>query len=871
MVRKISGKSHLSVQHLLKNDIKITDPKEICNTLGESFAKNSSSENYTPKFQIFKQRAERQRVDFKSDNLECYNKLFTIKELKNSLKRSSDTSPGLDSIHYQLLKHLPEQCLFILLNIFNYIWSSDTFPNIWRKACIIPIPKPGKDHKIPTNYRPIALTSCVCKTMERMVNARLVWYLETKHFITRYQSGFRKQRSTLDHLIRFETFIREAFVKKQHMVSIFFDLEKAYDTTWKYGILRDLQDMDLKGHLPTFVSNFLKDRHFSVRVGNTFSQDFTQEMGVPQGSILSTTLFNVKINSIVKCLKVGVECSLYVDDLLICYASKNMHIIERQLQQCLNNLQTWCDENGFKFSPAKTVCMHFCRQRKLHLDPELYLNNIPLPVVPEAKFLGLLFDSKLTFVPHIKKLKTKCTKALNLIKVVANTDWGADRKVLLRLYRSLVRSKLDYGSIVYGAACKSYIKILDPIHNQGLRLCLGAFRTSPADSLCVEANEPPLEYRRIRLGLQYVAQLMSNESNPAHNLVLKPRWVELFDNSPRAIKPLGLRLRAHMAEVGFEPNSTARVEFPKIPPWTMKTPRISFDMSFAKKEVVDPSVFRSRFHEIRDSLPEHLDIYTDGSKEGVRVGCAFVARKFVFSRRLPDRMSVFSAELVALFLALSFIRKHMRFKKFAVFSDSMSSLQALLDVRRHSLVMKILELHEHICNSGKEVVFYWLPSHVGIPGNERADLAAKDALGKGVIDILFPHTDLKQYIGNYVTALWQTYWDSQVNNKLQSIKPLLGDWSKAYRSVRKEEVTLCRTRIGHSQLTHGFLLKGEEAPQCVSCQCPLTVRHILLECEDLDFIRNSYFDVVSLQELFTETDYTQIVSFLRAITVYRLL
>ena len=103
-----------------------------------------------------------------------------------------------------------------------------------------------------------------------------------------------------------------------------------------------------------------------------------QEMGVPQGSILSVTLFCLKINSIVKALCPGVDCSLYVDDFLICYRSKYIHIIERHLQRCLNKLQEWADANGFKFSTSKTVCVHFCRLRKHHLDPELFLYGMPI-------------------------------------------------------------------------------------------------------------------------------------------------------------------------------------------------------------------------------------------------------------------------------------------------------------------------------------------------------------------------------------------------------------------------------------------------------------------------------------------------------------
>ena len=118
-----------------------------------------------------------------------------------------------------------------------------------------------------TNYRPIALTSCLCKTFERIVNDRLVWFLEQNHIISKYQAGFRHGRSTNDQLLRLETNIREAFIKKQHLVAIFFDLEKAYDTAWKYGILKDLYDSGLRGYLPTFISNFLQNRNFRVKFG----------------------------------------------------------------------------------------------------------------------------------------------------------------------------------------------------------------------------------------------------------------------------------------------------------------------------------------------------------------------------------------------------------------------------------------------------------------------------------------------------------------------------------------------------------------------------------------------------------------------------
>ena len=147
-----------------------------------------------------------------------------------------------------------------------------------------------------------------------MINDRLIWFLESI-IIANFQSGFRHQRSTNDHLVRLETFIREVFIKKEHLVSVFFDREKAFDTTWKYGIMKDVHDIGLKCRLPLFLQNLLKDREFKVKEGTTLSELHKQEQGVPQGNILSVTLFSLKIDNIVRLL--CVDCSLYVDDFLI--------------------------------------------------------------------------------------------------------------------------------------------------------------------------------------------------------------------------------------------------------------------------------------------------------------------------------------------------------------------------------------------------------------------------------------------------------------------------------------------------------------------------------------------------------------------------
>ena len=120
-----------------------------------------------------------------------------------------------------------------------------------------------------------------------------------------------------------------------------FYLEKAYDITWRYVILKDIHKIGLRSKLSTFIENFLADRTMQARVGSSLSDYYDQEQGVPQGGVLSTSLFNIKINDIVKCLGNLTDCSLYVDDFCICYRSKSMATIERQLQQNFKNIENW--------------------------------------------------------------------------------------------------------------------------------------------------------------------------------------------------------------------------------------------------------------------------------------------------------------------------------------------------------------------------------------------------------------------------------------------------------------------------------------------------------------------------------------------------
>ena len=163
--------------------------------------------------------------------------------------------------------------------------------------------------------------------------------------------------------------------------------------------------------------------------------------------------------------------------------------------------------------------------------------------------------------------------------------------------------------------------------------------------------------------------------------------------------------------------------------------------------------------------------------------------------------------------------------RFIIFSDSLSVLTSLHNRNLDNpLVVNLLERVTTI-SLMKTIVFCWIPSHVGIQGNEKADMAAKESLCKDIHDMKIPFTDFKHVINKYIWNKWQERWDSfHQSNKLYIIKPTLGVWRPGFRQNRKEEVVLSRIRIGHAYFSHSFLLRGEDEPECVGCQALPTLR-----------------------------------------------
>ena len=389
--------------------------------------------------------------------------------------------------------------------------------------------------------------------------------------------------------------------------------------------------------------------------------------------------------------------------------------------------------------------------------------------------------------------------------------------------------------------------MLDPIHHQGLRLALGAFRTSPTASLYVEADEPSLNTRREKLSLQYAIRIAENNSNPAHDVTFQPNFMDLYESKPNFIKSFGVRILPVLESANINFNNIDKTFTPNVPAWCINKPKLLFDLHSSKKSETSPIIMKSNFQEL---------------------GCAVVSDDFSETMRIPDGSSIFTAEAKAIDLALDLIADCETSNKFVIFSDSISVLKSLDHTSsKNPQIQKLLEKH-HDLSEFNEIVYCWIPSHIGIAGNESVDQKAKDSLNLHPTDFSIPYTNFKSFINKYILNKWQILWNNSVGNKLFEIKPVIGQSQPVVRNVRQEEVVLARLRIGHTRITHSYLLKREEPPYCFGCDTLFTVRHFLLECGDFSHIRNKYFHVDTIKQLFNDVPIDNVFLFLKEINLF---
>ena len=776
--------------------------------------------------------------------------LFTMQEMKNKLDALDTTKAyGTDEVCNLFLKNLPIPKVQELLGIFNRSWRTHIVPDQWKTGLIIPILKPGKKPDKPDSYRPITLLQCTSKLMESMVGERLSFLSETEGLLDECQHGFRARRSSIDPVLELEHEVRMGHAQRKVTLTVFFDLKAAYDSVDHIHLLRALAECGVSGRLLAWIKDFLAHRKICTIVEGTVSESSEIDQGVPQGSGLSTILFILLLKKLNH--DDGIRPKTYADDVTYSVTEDTLEEAERSLQRSINIFQEWTASVGLTISSAKTKVMSFSRKNH-HRKPKLYLGTNEIEVVTTFRYLGFVLDSPhLTWQKHIEQVKGECGRALNLMKSLAYSKYGADRDSLLDIYRGLIKGKIAYSCPLLISACKTNLHHLEVIQNSALRIASGALRSTPISTLQNETNTPPIllyiEEQAIKL---YYKILTKGEQHPLRKYLLEAGDLEEYQQqwTKQTKKPFILAVRDKIQTWGLQvdPGLQPITQY-VIPPWVALEDSIHTELLEPTTKARGPEHLRMEaIVTLESRFNDHLQIFTDGSKITEEEGDtqpSTSAAYYVPSTgtvgcwKLNPLISIAGAELSAIWSATNWLLNQPlnQSRKAVILTDSKVSLYLIRHRKPKSYANATLKIHYNILslrNKGWDISFQWVPSHCGVPGNETADRMANEGHSLRNLDTYPLELDeVLLQVNKSFTRLWKIHWER--NLRQDNIKRSFGPWPHSRHKIRSLDVVLARFRMNHTRLNkHMFRIRLAASPLCAQCdqQAEEDVQHFLLEC-----------------------------------------
>ena len=503
-----------------------------------------------------------------------------------------------------------------------------------------------------------------------------------------------------------------------------------------------------------------------------------------------------------------------------------------------DKLEIWSEKWGFKFSISKTKAMIFS-QSKTEEHISLKINNQNIEYVNQFKFLGLIFDNKFTWNEHINYVQECCNKRINLLKFVSGTKWGANRSCLYKLYTALILSKIDYACEFYYSTSQRNRHKLDCIQHKCLRLCTGAFRSTPINILLITNKEKPLEIRRQELQTKFLYRIYKNDIFLDHtNIYWQNYYVnqKFKDNLVNSV----LRSVSRAELIMYYNDYNLHTQIIPIPPWKIPEISVNWDLLSQADKIYSPLQTKIITREYIDRYSGYLNIFTDGSKQSNNCTASAVYIPYFhvqISRKIPDLCSVYTAELIALLLALDWIRD-VKPSNSVIFTDSLSALGALqnpiVHINNNAIIKEIIVILYELFSNQIKVIFNWIPSHIDIKENDKVDLLAKNACKNEMIQIQVPLN--KTEINKDIHLKYQTIWETQynTNNKGQffkSIEPNVKNIQIINLQNKHMETILYRLRTGHNRLNmHLHKIGLHNSGLCDFCEEPETVKHYLLDC-----------------------------------------
>lgn len=428
-----------------------------------------------------------------------------IRRLKNK------KSPGDDHINNTLLKQLPRQAIVMMMYIYRTCFRLSYFPSAWKCAKIVPIPKPGKDHALACNYRPISLLNSLSKILEKLMLHRLQSHISAHNILINEQFGFRTGHSTDHQLLRVTNHIKESLRARHSTGMITFDIEKAFDSVWHKGLLYKLSCLKFPLYLIKIIQSFISNRYFYVSIKNCKSNTFQILAGVPQGSVLSPTLYNI-FTSDLNITKS--ERAFFADDTCLYKSARSPGIIIKSLNAASKQLADYSTKWKIKLNDTKTNATFFTRrtaQRWLPSDG-IAIRNSVIDWKNSTKYLGVTLDKTLTFKPHIDIMHSKALKLLGALYPLINRKSRLNTTNKIRIFRAIIQSTLLGACPVWGNCAKYHIERLQVIQNKCLKIIFNLPPYYNTYDLHRLASMPTISQQIAKINLNFRSKMLRSQN-----------------------------------------------------------------------------------------------------------------------------------------------------------------------------------------------------------------------------------------------------------------------------------------------------------------------------------------------------------------------